>query len=174
MRSDQDGLIAVVRIPSSDPGVVQQASFILVAEGVEKPGNLGALLRTADGAGVDAIVLVDSPIDIYGPHTIRTSLGAVFKIPVLHFSADSIVEVLRNRKATIVAADPYAKPAYFDSDLTAETLAVVLGSEANGLSATWHQHAALVKIPMSGICDSLNVSVSGALLMYEAVRQRRG
>lgn len=173
MRKDYDGLIAVCGIRTFGLDKIQSSNFMVVAEQVEKPGNLGALLRTADGAGVDCLVLVDSPIDCFAPQTIRSSLGAVFSVPVVHLSLAEALNVFSKSKVNLLAADPHSNESIYDANLSLSPLAIILGSEAFGLRDEWREQADLVKIPMLGICDSLNVSVSGAILMYEALRQRK-
>ena len=151
---------------------IDKNSLVVVAEAVEKPGNLGALLRTCDGAGVDAVILTDSPIDFYGPQTIRSSLGAVFTVPLVSLAVQECLSFLKQKDLKIVAADPHSETFLYNEDL-AQGSAIILGSEADGLSSTWHDEAKLVKIPMHGVCDSLNVSVAGAVMIYEALRQRQ-
>ncbi|MEZ4517348.1 MAG: RNA methyltransferase [Chloroflexota bacterium] len=156
--------------------------LVVVVEDAEKPGNLGAILRTADAAGVDALIipLRDHAIqntrtkgtDIYNPNVIRASLGAAFTIPQIVAPAWDVIHWLREQAIHIVAAVPEADTLYTATDLTRPT-AIVMGSEAWGLSDEWQQAAdTLVRIPMSGSVDSLNLSTSTALLVYEAVRQR--
>lgn len=173
MRKDHDGLIAVCKVRTFGAERIQNSNFMVVAEQVEKPGNLGALLRTADGAGVDCLVLVDSPIDCFAPQTIRSSLGAVFSVPVVQLTLKEAMHIFEESKVSLIAADPHAVDSLYDASLRVSPMAIVLGSEAFGLRDEWRESATLVKIPMLGICDSLNVSVSGAILMYEALRQRR-
>jgi TrmH family RNA methyltransferase len=147
--------------------------LLLAAQNIEKPGNLGALLRTADGAGVDAVVTLDDAVDPFGPQAIRGSVGAVFHVPVVAASSEEFrAWCKRHSVRTFGAAlTPAAQP-YATADLRGPS-AIVLGPEDVGLSADWLGAAdALVVIPMAGIGDSLNVSVAGAVLLYEARRQR--
>jgi TrmH family RNA methyltransferase len=173
-REHPDGWLAVVRIPERrlaalDPG---PCPLLLVIDGVEKPGNLGAMVRTADAAGVDAIVLSDPGTDPWNPNAVRASKGAVFAVPLAVASAAEAVGWLRERGIAIVAADPGAGTPYTGAPL-AEPVAVVVGAEDTGLSAAWREAAAqAVRIPMAGRVNSLNVATSAALLLYEAVRQR--
>ena len=149
-----------------------EAPLLLVVESVEKPGNLGAILRTADGAGVDGVLILDEKADIFNPNSIRASLGAVFTVPVAKSeNAAEVLELCHRNKVQIVAASPHSEIPYYDSDLT-KSVAIVLGSEAFGLSDVWEKAGVPVKIPMLGVCDSLNVSVSAGVLVYEARRQR--
>ncbi len=148
--------------------------LILVAEGLEKPGNLGALLRTADGAGADAVIVCDSATDLNNPNVIRASIGTLFYLPVAEASSEETVAFLKEKGIKILSAVPDAATVYTDIDLS-EPVAIVVGAEDKGLSGIWKSGADVnVKIPMLGKNDSLNVSVSAAILLYEAVRQRRG
>ena len=147
-------------------------SLFVIVESVEKPGNLGAILRTCDGAGVDGVIICDGKTDIYNPNVIRASLGAIFSVKVVVSSNEEALEYLRAKRVTICATLPQAKIIYTDEKLTG-ALAVVVGSEQSGLTEFWAQQADLkVKIPMKGFTDSLNVSASTAVLLYEILRQR--
>jgi len=146
--------------------------FILVAERIEKPGNLGALIRTADGAGINTIILADKITDYRNPNVIRASTGTIFSKKIIEASAGETIEYLRTKKFQIISADPYGETAYSDADLSGKT-AVVVGSEAFGLSASMKKHAdILVSIPMKGVADSLNVNQAATIILYEALRQR--
>ncbi len=168
-----DGIVLVLRPPST---ALEDLPFgpeplILVTEGVEKPGNLGAILRTADGAGVDAVIAVGGT-DLFNPNVIRASVGTVFSMPLAGAAADAALAWLRGRGIRIVATRVEAEPLYADSDLTGP-LAIVLGSEAVGLSDAWDApDIEAVRLPMLGVADSLNVSATAAILAYEARRQR--
>jgi RNA methyltransferase, TrmH family len=144
-----------------------------VAEGVEKPGNLGAILRTADGAGVDAVVVADPGTDLFNPNVIRASLGTVFSVPVAVASSGDVIAWLREQGVRIIAARVQASVDYTQADYRG-AVAIALGSEARGLSDPWAELAHVsVHLPMNGVADSLNVSATAAVLFYEAVRQRR-
>ena len=149
--------------------------FLVVIDGVEKPGNLGAILRTADAAGVDGLILTGDEAtgtDIHNPNVIRASLGAIFTVPVIQASVNDAITWLRGQGIRIVATTPEADEAYTAVPLTGP-IAIVLGSEAFGLGNNWLRSADLkARIPMYGVVDSLNLSVSTALLLYEVVRQR--
>lgn len=145
--------------------------FILVVETVEKPGNLGAILRTADGSGADMVVVLDQTTDIYNPNCIRASLGGLFSVPVAKLNTDQFVDYCQREAVQVLAASPDGKAPYYESDLRGPT-ALIFGSEALGLSPLWSEIATLISIPMHGICDSLNVSVSAAIISYELRRQR--
>lgn len=148
-------------------------AFVLVIEGVEKPGNLGAILRTADAAGVDAVVVSAGATDVHNPNVVRASLGTLFSVSISEAPPVETIAWLQANGLAIVAASPHAKDDYTQVPL-AQPVALVLGSEAHGLSAVWQKAGTtLVRIPMAGIADSLNLSTSAAILLYEAVRQRR-
>ena len=147
-------------------------AFVAIIEGVEKPGNLGAILRTADAAGVHAVIVTAGVTDIHNPNVIRASLGALFTLPVFESPVEETVLWLRQRQIQIVAATPEATQLYTSVDYTLPT-AIVMGSEANGLGPAWRAAAtALVTIPMFGVMDSLNLSTSTALMLYDVIRQR--
>ncbi len=177
-RGQSGGLLLVIPYHANrlDGLTFRGAPFVVVVEEAEKPGNLGAVLRTADAAGVDAVI-VPAPrdskgTDLHNPNVIRASLGAFFTVPTIATSNEAAIDWLRGRGIAIVAATPAAETLYTDSDLTGP-VAVVIGSEAWGLSETWLAAAdRRLRIPMSGAVDSLNLSASAALLMYEVVRQR--
>lgn len=146
--------------------------LLLVCEAVEKPGNLGAMLRTADAAGVDALLVCDPATDLGNPNVVRASRGTLFTVPVALAPGEEAVAWLRARGITTVAATPHAQPLYTQVDLRGP-VAIVVGAEDQGLSGRWLQHAdRQVRIPMVGRVNSLNVSTAAALLLYEAVRQR--
>jgi RNA methyltransferase, TrmH family len=146
--------------------------LVLVIEGVEKPGNLGAMLRTCDAAHVDAVIICDGKTDIYNPNVVRSSLGTVFTQQIVVCETPQAIAFLKENKVRIFAAELEASNVYF-SEKFKQPSAVVVGTEATGLSATWIAAAdARIKIPMLGEIDSLNVSVSAAVLLFEAVRQR--
>ena len=176
VRQDAQGVIAVARtpetaLPSLEPG---QGALLLVVEGVEKPGNLGALLRTADAAGADGVIVCDPDVDVYNPNVIRASLGAVFTVRVSCGSAKEVRRWLVNHTVKMVVATPGAQTPHWQVDYSGR-VAIVLGSEKAGVSREWLKAPAnLVRIPMAGQVDSLNLSASGAILLYEAVRQRSG
>ncbi len=151
----------------------QGAPLIMVLEGVEKPGNLGAVLRSADAAGADAVIVCDPLTDLWNPNLIRASIGAVFTVPTVCCSSQEAIAWLKARGIRILTAQLQDSSAYYDCDMTGPT-AIVMGTEATGLTDPWRQAAdAHVLIPMLGRLDSLNVSVSAAILLYEAVRQRQ-
>jgi len=151
---------------------LKEQPLILVLESVEKPGNLGAILRTADAAGMDAVIICDPKTDLYNPNVVRSSLGCLFSNQVVICESKDAIAYLKNRKIKIFAAALQNSEIYFRHNFIGST-AYIMGSEANGLSEIWRKEAdAIIQIPMAGIADSLNVSVSAAVLMFEAVRQR--
>lgn len=146
--------------------------LIAVVDGIEKPGNLGAMMRTGGAAGVDAFFVTNPIADLYNPNVIRASTGAVFSLPIYITSAERVLEKLVSHSIQILATRVDANGSYDGFDLTRPT-AIVLGSEANGLSELWnHPTVTPISIPMSGHVDSLNVSVAAAILFYESRRQR--
>lgn len=169
-----DGLVAVVRIPSLalDDLAVPEEALVVVIEAVEKPGNVGAVLRSADGAGADALIVADSRTDPFNPNAVRASAGTVFSVPIASASTTTTLAWLGGHGLRIVASRVDADRLYTDVDLTGP-LAIALGAETDGLSAAWTGPAIeSVRLPMLGVADSLNVSVSAAILLYEARRQR--
>jgi TrmH family RNA methyltransferase len=175
-----DGLLAVLRAPSTDLADLRLPAesrssppLIAVVEGVEKPGNLGALLRSADGAGVDAVMVADPASDIWNPNAVRASLGTIFRMPLAVCSATEAVAYLREHGLAVVAARVDGEVDYDAADLRGP-VAIVVGSEVEGLSDAWSgARVTSVRIPMLGVADSLNVSATAAVLFYEARRQRR-
>lgn len=174
-REQSDGLLAVMKAPEFglDQIKLSDNPLLIVLESVEKPGNLGAILRTADAVNADAVMVCDPLTDIYNPNVIRSSLGCVFTKQVVACSSEEALKWLRNNKIRPVAAALTAISEHYDVDLEAP-LAFILGTEATGLSNFWLKNASnQVKIPMLGKIDSLNVSNSAAVLLYEAIRQRK-
>ncbi|HNX53341.1 MAG TPA: RNA methyltransferase [Pontiellaceae bacterium] len=173
-REGPDGVLAVGPLVGRTLAELKLSKnpLILVAEGLEKPGNLGALLRTADGAGADAVIVCDSATDLNNPNVIRASIGTLFYLPVAEASSEEAIAFLKEQGVKVLSAVPDAEAVYTGVDLTGP-VAIVVGAEDTGLSSQWKGSADLnVKIPMLGKNDSLNVSVSAAILLYEAVRQR--
>jgi RNA methyltransferase, TrmH family len=147
--------------------------LVVVAQAVEKPGNLGSILRSADAAGVCAVIVCDRCTDIHNPNVVRSSIGTLFSLPVVEATTDEAMAWLKERNIRVLAATPHATEEYTDVDMTGGT-AVVVGTEKFGLTDRWMAEADLkVRIPMLGQIDSLNVAAAATLLLYEAVRQRR-
>jgi TrmH family RNA methyltransferase len=171
-----EGVVAVIRPPALDLDRLAPPlnPLVVVAERIEKPGNLGAILRSADGAGADAVIVADPRTDPFNPNAIRASLGTIFSLPLASAASADVLGWLIERGIRPVAARAAAPVAYVDADLRG-AVAIVLGSEADGLTDVWEDDRVTgVRIPMHGIADSLNVSVAAAVLLYEAVRQRAG
>ncbi len=169
-----EGVVAVAIAPQRTLAnlALPDAPLIAVVVGIEKPGNLGAIVRTADGAGLSAVVAADGGTDLYNPNAIRASLGAIFTLPVCSATSRETMDWLDGLKVNVTAACVEADRDYWEIDYTLPT-ALVLGSEDEGLPAEWHDRAiARVRLPMHGRVDSLNVSAAAAAMFYEALRQR--
>lgn len=173
-RERPDGLLAVApqwrrtleELPLRSP------PFLLVVEAIEKPGNLGTILRSADAAGCDAVIVCDPVTDIFNPNVVRASTGVLFSVPVVVAESANVLAWLRARQIRTVATTPAADALYTDTDLRGP-LAVIMGSEQYGLSEFWLKNAdAPVRIPMAGQADSLNVAMATIITLFEAVRQR--
>lgn len=177
-RGGTEGIVATIRmkqhgldtLPTLPDG---KAPLYVVLESVEKPGNLGAILRSADAAGVDAVIVCDPLTDLYNPNLIRSSLGGIFSVPTITCNSQECIIHFKATGTRILTAQLQDSSLYYDTDMTLPT-AIVMGTEATGLTNQWRKAAdAHIRIPMLGILDSLNVSVSAAILMFEAVRQRQ-
>jgi TrmH family RNA methyltransferase len=173
-RENPDGWLAVfplIRRTLADLRL-RDKPLLVVAESIEKPGNLGAILRSADAVGIDALIVCDPKTDVTNPNVVRASKGALFTVPVVETQSDEALIWLRARGITIIAATPRAQMIYSNADLRGP-VAIVVGTEDEGLSETWLKQADLtVRIPMLGSVNSLNVATATTLLLYEAVRQR--
>lgn len=190
-RSGTEGLVAVVEVKNwtledlsneqwttgaklrlADNEQRNHTPFYVVLEGVEKPGNLGAILRSADAAAVDAVILCDPRTDLYNPNLIRSSIGAVFTVPCVTCRSEECIDFLKRNHVRIFTAQLQDSSPYYNIDMR-QAIAIVMGTEATGLTQQWREVAdAHIRIPMLGSLDSLNVSVSTAILMFEVVRQR--
>ena len=173
-RGTTEGIIAIVQARQLRLNDLQlkKNPLLMVLESVEKPGNLGAILRSADAAGADAVIVCDPLTDLYNPNLIRSSIGAIFSVPCVSCSSDDCINFLKLNNIKILTAQLQDSKLYYDTDMTCGT-AIIMGTESTGLTNTWRQVAdAHIRIPMLGQLDSLNVSVSAAILLYEAVRQR--
>lgn len=173
-RGGTEGVVAVLRTrnQSLEALSLRENPLILVLESVEKPGNIGAVLRSADAAGVDTVLVCDPLTDLYNPNLIRASLGALFSVPTLCCTSQEAATWLKRHGIAILTAQLQDSELYYDTDMTRGT-ALVMGTEDRGLSPFWREQAdAHIRIPMAGMMDSLNVSVSAAILCFEAVRQR--
>jgi TrmH family RNA methyltransferase len=175
-RESTEGIIAVVKVRQlrlEDLRLADNA-LLIVVERVEKPGNLGAILRSADAAAADAVIVCDPLTDLFNPNLIRSSIGAVFSVPTVACSSEACIDFLKARGIRILTAQLQDSRLYYDTDMQHAT-AIVMGTESTGLTSQWRKAAdAHIRIPMLGQLDSLNVSVSAAILLFEAVRQRNG
>ncbi|MBQ7424006.1 MAG: RNA methyltransferase [Prevotella sp.] len=174
-RGTTEGMIAEVRTKTRTlEGLrLKENPLIVVLESVEKPGNLGAVLRSADAAGADAVVVCDPLTDLYNPNLIRSSIGAIFTVPCIACSSEECIAFLKSRGLQILTAQLQNSHLYYETDMKRPT-AIVMGTESTGLTNQWREAAdAHIRIPMLGRLDSLNVSVSAAILLFEAVRQRQ-
>ena len=181
-RGSTEGIIAVIRTPQpctldsllqiKGRGVNGQPLFV-VLERVEKPGNLGAILRSADAANATGVIVCDPLTDLYNPNLIRSSIGAIFTVPTVACSSEECIAFLKQHGVQILTAQLQDSHLYYDTPMSGPT-AIVMGTESTGLTDVWRQAAdAHIRIPMLGQLDSLNVSVSAAILLFEAVRQRQ-
>lgn len=173
-RESTEGLIAIFeskKISFSDIKL-SKTPLIIILESVEKPGNLGAILRTADAVNADAVIICDHLTDLYNPNTIRSSLGGIFTNVVIQSTSEEAFNWLSNNNINIFTAQLQDSDYYYNTDMT-KPLAIVMGTESLGLTNYWRERAhCKIKIPMLGELDSLNVSVSAAILCYEALKQR--
>ena len=174
-RGSTEGIIAEVKAKymTLEALALKDNPLIIVLEGVEKPGNLGAVLRSADAAGADAVIICDALTDLWNPNLIRASIGAIFTVPTVACPSEEAIAFLKARGIRILTAQLQDSSPYYNVDMTGGT-AIVMGTESTGLKSVWREAAdAHILIPMLGRLDSLNVSVSAAILLYEALRQRQ-
>ena len=174
-RGSTEGVVAIVRAQEHSLSATRSKNapeLYVVLESVEKPGNLGAVLRSADAAGATAVIVCDPLTDLYNPNLIRASIGACFTVPMVACTSEECIRFLKDHGVQILTAQLQDSEFYYDTDMTGPT-AIVMGTESTGLTDLWRQAAdAHIRIPMLGRLDSLNVSVSAAILLFEAVRQR--
>ena len=174
-RGSTEGVLAVVKTRKLqlEDLKLPDNPLIVVLESVEKPGNLGAVLRSADAASADAVIVCDPLTDVFNPNLIRSSIGAIFSVPCVACTSADCIRFLKERQIQILTAQLQDSHLYYDTDMRCAT-AIVMGTESTGLTEQWRQVAdAHIRIPMLGQLDSLNVSVSAAILLFEAVRQRK-
>ncbi|MCF0198515.1 MAG: RNA methyltransferase [Bacteroidaceae bacterium] len=174
-RGTTEGVMATVeaRYKKLEELQLSEHPLLVVLERVEKPGNLGAVLRSADAAGADAVVVCDPLTDLYNPNLIRSSIGAIFTVPCVACSSEECINFMKQRGIQILTAQLQDSHLYYETPML-EGTAIVMGTEATGLTPVWRKAAdAHIRIPMLGRLDSLNVSVSAAILLFEAVRQRQ-
>jgi len=174
-REGPDGWLAVFPLPrrTLDLLPLSPAPCLVLAQSVEKPGNLGAILRTADAAGVDGLLVCDPRVDLYNPNVVRASRGTLFTVPAVETASAEALAWLRANGIRVLAATPQAERLYSEVDLR-QPVCIAVGAEDEGLTDFWLENADLrIKIPMAGKVNSLNVSASTAIILYEAVRQRK-
>ena len=174
LREHPDGILAVAKHieQTCEPLQLESDGLYILTEGLEKPGNLGALLRSAEATAVDALLLADPQTDVFNPNVIRASQGAVFGVKIYTDTSDGFLEKIRASNLTVWAATPHAARSFWECDFTKGGV-FCIGNEARGLSEVWLRAAKTIKIPMYGqLADSLNAAVAGTLLFYEARRQR--
>ena len=174
-RGSTEGVVAVVKCRERSLNDLElgETPLIIVLESVEKPGNLGAVLRSADAAKADAVIVCDPLTDLYNPNLIRASIGAVFTVPVVACDSSACIDFLKSKNIQILTAQLQDSSLYYETDMR-RGVAIVMGTESTGLTQQWRLAAdAHIRIPMLGRLDSLNVSVSAAILLFEAVRQRK-
>ena len=175
-RGGTEGIIAEIRYKDRKLEDIKLGKnpLVIVLESVEKPGNLGAVLRSADAAGADAVIICDPLTDLYNPNLIRSSIGAIFSRQVAAASSEETIAWLKANGIRVLTAQLQDSSLYYDTQMTGPT-AIVMGTESTGLTDIWRKAADKhIRIPMLGALDSLNVSVSAAILLFEAVRQREG
>jgi len=173
-REGPDGILGVGKQQSHSLYELDlpESPMLMVLEGIEKPGNLGAILRSADGAGADAIILTDCVLDLYNPNAIRSSQGLIFALPIVCVERDHLAAWLKERSIASIAATPHTDNLHWDVDYR-NASALFFGSESDGLSDFWiHKADQKIRIPMQGRADSLNVAAAAAVCLYEARRQR--
>ena len=174
-RGGTEGVIATVRTRNLGLADLRTegSPLYIVLESVEKPGNLGAVLRSADAAGADGVIACDPLCDIYNPNVVRASIGAIFTVPTVEASSEETIKWLKSNNIQILTAQLQDSSPYYNTPMLGGT-AIVMGTESTGLSQPWRKAAdAHIMIPMAGRLDSLNVSVSAAVLLFEAIRQRQ-
>ena len=173
-RDRPEGLLAIARMKRHNLSDLAQKpnSLYIIAEAVEKPGNLGSILRSADASGVDGLIICNKCTDIYNPNVIRASTGALFSVPMAEASTQETIRWLKENKIQSLAATPHTDKIYTEVDMT-QSVAIVVGTEQHGLTQEWLDNADIgVRIPMLGKIDSLNVATAATILLYEAARQR--
>jgi len=174
-RESTEGIIATAKSKYIDLNSLifkNKEPLILVIEGIEKPGNIGAMIRSADAANIDAVILADPKTDQYNPNVIRSSVGGVFTKNIVISSSDEVIKFFKKNNIRMYAATLQNSNKYTDEDYT-EASAIIVGTEANGLTQIWRDHSTKnINIPMQGEIDSMNVSVAAAIILFEAKRQR--
>ncbi|GJH39933.1 rRNA methyltransferase [Capnocytophaga sp. HP1101] len=174
-RSSTEGVIALVQTKAHTLDILAfktERPLLLVAEAPEKPGNIGALLRTADAAAIDAVIIANPKTDLYNPNIIRSSVGCVFTVPIATGTTEEVIQFLKEKHINTYCAALSASKSYYEASFE-EASAIVVGTEDQGLTQEWLTHSTQnIIIPMEGVIDSMNVSVAAAVLIFEAKRQR--
>lgn len=173
-RESSGGVVSILKAKTLalEQIVLRENPLLLVLEGIEKPGNIGALLRTADAAGIDAVIITEGKTDIFNPNVIRASLGCVFTLPIALVDTKTALDFLKKNHVSVYVTYLNAAVGYHTVDFT-KASAIVMGTEADGISRLWIENSTQnIIIPMKGQADSLNVSVSAAIVVFEAMRQR--
>lgn len=165
--------VAICKANLSSFAEIKNKTFLLACESIEKPGNLGGILRTADSVGVEGVIVADPIVDVFNPNVVRASLGALFCLPIVQTDSESALQFLEKENLQILVTTPKASTLYHEIDLTKPSC-IVIGSESEGLSSHWlkYPRAVPIKIPMRGHVDSLNASISASIILYETLRQR--
>jgi RNA methyltransferase, TrmH family len=165
--------VAVCRAKLNQLDDLKGKTLLLACESIEKPGNLGAILRTCDAAGVEGVIVSDPIVDVFNPNVVRASLGALFSLPIVQVTSIDALQFLDSEKLQVIVTTPKANMLYHEVDFTLPTC-IIIGSESKGLSQDWlsSKNCIPVKIPMMGHVDSLNASISASIVIYEALRQR--
>lgn len=173
-RDSRDGLIAVFEEPvrQLDNLTLSDNPFLVIVEGVEKPGNLGAIIRTADGAGADAVIVTDERCDVWNPNVIRASVGTIFTTHTISCSNEAALAFLDQHQIRPFAAEVTPEAQLYTTQNYRLPTAIIVGAEATAVSEFWLHHATTITLPMNGVNSSLNVSAAAAVLLYEVVRQR--
>lgn len=175
-REGPDGLLGIGEAWSRSLNDIKLSKnpLLIIIEGIEKPGNLGNIIRSAEAVGVDMLVVSESSVDIFNPNVVRASRGMVFSLPIVVCKNDEIFEFLQKHKIFSVAMTPHTETIYWDLDMSGPT-AIIVGNEKNGLSNFWMNKISVyrAKIPLEKQGDALNVSIAGVLALYESLRQRR-
>jgi TrmH family RNA methyltransferase len=173
LREHGDGLVGIAAARNVPLGqcIPPQNGFFLVTENIEKPSNFGAIVRTAESAAVDGIIVLDRSTEIFNPNAIRNSQGAIFLANIYDATAEEFLTFAQRHQLSIYTTSPHGKRLYFEEDFRRGT-AILVGSEKDGVSPLWLERGKQIRIPQMGTSDSLNVSVATAIILYECVRQR--
>lgn len=173
LRENGDGLIALgtAKYKTLNDWKKHPNPLFLVTENIEKPNNFGAIIRTAESAGIDGIIVLDQSTEIFNPHVIRNSQGAVFFTPIFHATIEEFLKFADKNNITIFITTPHTEKLYFDEDFS-QGSAILVGAESTGVSSFWLKQSHQIRIPQNGSSDSLNVSVATAVVLYECIRQR--